>query len=156
MASRIQFRVTDNEYTIIAQNTKKAGYTSISQYAKDLALGALNTQKTTATDYISFNAIYKDVEKAVNDKIITVKKAVKDNVEKEVIERERKFVLRTITPGWGNIPQHTNTPTGTTPKPLRASIGKHFLTEVKSGKFKDIRCTGKTDGYGTMIYEVII
>lgn len=156
MASRIQFRVTDEEYTIIAQNTQKAGYTSISQYAKDLAMGALNTQQTITTANVSFNTIYKDVEKAVNDKIATVKKAVKDNVEMEVIECERKFVLRSITPGWGNIPQHTNTPTGTIPKPLRASIGKHFFDEVKSGKFKEIRCTGKTDGYGTMIYEVII
>lgn len=155
MASRIQFRVTDDEYKIIDQNSKKAGYSSISQYAKDLALGALNTQQTITTN-ISFNAIYKEVEKAVNDKIATVKKAVIDNVEMEVIERERRFVLRTITPGWGTIPQHTNTPTGTVPKPLRASIGKHFFDEVKSGKFKDIRCTGKTDKYGTMIYEVII
>lgn len=154
MASRIQFRVTDDEYTIIAQNTQKAGYTSISQYAKDLAMGALNTQQTITTANVSFNTIYKNVEKAVNDKIATVKNAVKDNVEMEVIER--KFVLRSITPGWGNIPQHTNTPTGTIPKPLRASIGKHFFEEVKAGKFKDIRCTGKTDGCGTMIYEVII
>ena len=38
MASRIQFRVTDNEYTIIAQNTKKAGYSSRSHYAKYLAI----------------------------------------------------------------------------------------------------------------------
>ncbi|MNW49765.1 hypothetical protein D3C74_271950 [compost metagenome] len=152
MASRIQFRITDDEYAIITQNATQAGYSSISQYVKDLALSPSNT--VSNQNHLSFNEIYKAVEEAIEDKVKAVKKAIEDNVDPESIQY--KFVLRDITPGWGNIPQHTNTPRGIIPKPLRASVGKHFYNEVKVGKFQHIRCTGKTAGYGTMIYEVFL
>lgn len=38
MASRIQFKVTDDEYATITQNATQAGYSGISQFAKDLAV----------------------------------------------------------------------------------------------------------------------
>ena len=153
MATRIQFRVTEEEYEIIAKKADQARCPSISQFVKDLALGVSGAAGNQ--NHPSFAELYEDVRQAVAARIAAVEKAQTDGVDPKSLRQLCRFVLREITPGWGNIPQHTDMPTGTIPKPLRASIGKHFYSQVKAGEFEHIRCTDKTDGYGTMIYEVL-
>lgn len=153
MATRIQFRTTEEEYKIIAKKAEQARYSCISQFVKDLALGVSGA--ASDQNHLSFAQIYEDVRQAVVNRVAEVETAQADGTDPKILKQLRRFVLREITPGWGNIPQHTDTPSGTIPKPLRAAIGKHFYSQVKAGKFRNIRCTDKTDGYGTMIYEVI-
>ncbi|MEL7568360.1 MAG: hypothetical protein AAGU27_26275 [Dehalobacterium sp.] len=145
MTPRIQFRTTDDEFAIIEKNSIDAGYSSISQFVKELALAYPNTLQNSNASDLSFAEIYDDVKRAVAD---TVANAVENP------SAETRFVLRDITPSWGNTPQHENGSTGTIPKPLRASVGKHFYSEVKKKKFPNVRYTGKVDKYGTAIYEV--
>lgn len=144
MAPRIQFRTTDEEFVIIEKNSIDAGFSSISQFVKELALAYPNTMKN-ATLNLSFAEIYEEVKMAVAVKVA--------NVADNPIEDPR-FVLRDITPSWSSIPLHKNSSNGTIPKPLRASVGKHFYSEVQKKKFPNVRYTGKVDKYGTAIYEV--
>jgi len=145
MATRIQFRTTDDEFEIIEKNSTDAGYSSISQFVKELALAYPNTMQNDNALDLSFAEIYDEVKRAVAEKVANVA---------ENHSEDPRFVLRDITPSWSSIPQHENSSTGTIPKPLRASVGKHFYSEVKKDKFPNIRYTGKVDKYGTAIYEV--
>lgn len=150
MQTRIQFRVTTNEWETIAKRADAAQYPSISQFVKDMALGV----SAVADNQISFSKLYAEVRQAVEDRIAVVDQALKDGIDDAALRRLRRFVLREIVPGWSNIPQHTNTPTGTIPKPLRASLGKQFYSQVLAGAYDRVRCTNKLDSCGTMIYEI--
>ncbi len=145
MAARIQFRITDNEFVIIEKNSTDAGYSSISQFVKELALAYPNTVQNANSLDLSFAEIYEEVKMAVANK---VNKVAANSSE------DPRFVLRDITPSWSSIPQHENSSTGTIPKPLRASVGKHFYSEVQKKRYPNVRYTGKVDKYGTAIYEV--
>ncbi|MDR0248241.1 MAG: hypothetical protein LBI44_01040 [Oscillospiraceae bacterium] len=150
MAPRIQFRATDEEYEAIEQNALIAGFSSVSQFVKEIALAYPDTIKNSKVSKLSFAEIYQEVTSAVAKKVAEV---LANN------DINPRFVLREITPSWRwhNNPQHENMADGTVPKPLRASVGKHFYNEVKKGKaFPNVRYTGKVDRYGTAIYEVFI
>jgi len=145
MTPRIQFRATDDEYTTIEQNAARAGFTSISQFVKEVVLAYPNSLQN-AKNELSFAEIFDEVKNAVEKKVAEVLSDSKVN---------SRFVLREITPRWHEIPQHENSAQGTIPKTLRASVGKHFFAEVKKGiAFPNVRYTGKVDRYGTAIYEV--
>jgi len=145
MAPRIQFRTTDDEFVIIEKNASDAGFSSTSQFVKELALAYPNTMQNANALDSSFAEIYDEVKRAVAAKVAKVVENPSENP---------RFVLRDITPSWSSVPQHENSLTGTIPKPLRASVGKHFYSEVKKEKFPKIRYTGKVDKYGTAIYQV--
>jgi len=143
MVTRIQFRVTDDEHRIIEQNAVDAGYPNTSQFVKDLVLAYPNSLSNSK--HYSFVQVYNDFVNTLTRKI-----------ESQEINAGDRFVLRDIdAPGWRKLPQHTNTPNGTIPLPLRASVGKQFFNAVEAGKFPNVKCAYKTDKYGTMIYEII-
>lgn len=144
MTPRIQFRTTDDEYASIERNAADAGFSSITQFVKELALAYPNPLQTTNNEF-SFAEIFEEVKKAVKKKVDEVLSNHDTNP---------RFVLREITPRWHEIPQHENVAQRTIPKPLRASVGKHFFSEVKKGNFPNVRYTEKVDKYGTAIYVV--
>lgn len=144
MATRIQFRTTEKEYELIKQHAEAAGYPLVSQFVKEIALAYPFALAETKQEF-SFADIYSDVVTAVEEKVARV---MEDPTE------DRRFVLRDLAPGWSKIPQHETRPHGTVPKTLRASIGKHFFSEVTNKRIEHVRYTNKVDTYGTAIYEV--
>lgn len=144
MASRIQFRTSEKEYELIKRHAEAAGFPMVSQFVKELALAYPNPLHEAENEF-SFAEIYADVLTAVQEKIARVMEDPMEN---------RRFVLREITPGWHRIPQHETRSDGTVPKTLRASIGKHFFSEVTNDRIEHVRYTNKVDTYGTAIYEV--
>lgn len=153
MAPRIQFRVTEDEYSIITQNAAKAGYPSVSQFLKELALAYPKTLDNSNTLHLSFRELYDEVTNSV-------KKATKAFLSKSPLDLsgisdKGEFVLREVVPRWKSIPQHKNTPSGTVPRTVRASLGKQFFKDVVNNNIPNVKYAKKTDKYGTAVYQII-
>ena len=144
--SRIQFRVTEEEFSIIEKNATKAGCSNISQFVKEVALIYPNKLNNSNMPNLSFIQLWPLVEKAINEYA-------------DKGSHGETFVLNDIGDVWLNIPLHNFT--GNTTNPLRGSLGTHFRNIVEKDEqlpkekkvFPYIRRTGKTIGR-TAVYEI--